>query len=99
MAINITHRPDLDHQVERLAAQLGLSGRGRKTAVIEKALKALEDQVAEVPGRSEVRASLHRFLQNGPRLRGEVLKLRPDLREPLSETLQNDLYDEWGVPR
>ena len=41
MAMNITHRPDLDDQVERLAAQLGLSGHGRKTAVIEKALKTL----------------------------------------------------------
>lgn len=99
MAINLTHRPDLDDRVERLAAQLGLSGHGKKTAVIEKALKALEDQVGKCPSRSETRASLNQFLENGPRLREEVLRQRPDLKEPLSETLQHDLYDERGIPR
>ena len=99
MAINITHRPHLDNRVERLAAQLGLSGHGRKTAVIEKALKALEDQVGKYPSRSEIRASLDQFLGNGPRLHEELLRQQPDLKEPLSETLQDDLYDELGIPK
>ena len=99
MAINFTNRPDLDNQVERLAARLGLFGHGRKTAVIEKALKALEDQVGQYPGQSEITASLNQFLENGPRLREEVLRQRPDLKEPLSETLQYDLYDARGIPR
>ena len=44
VAINIVHRPDLDARVEKLASCLGLRGRGRKTAVIERALAALEEQ-------------------------------------------------------
>ena len=44
MAINLVHRPDLDDRVENLAARLGLKGRGRKTAIIERALTALEEQ-------------------------------------------------------
>ena len=99
MAINITHRPDLDDRVERLAAQLGLSGRGRKTVVIEKALKALEEQVARCPSPSEIRASLNGFLENGPGLREEILEQNPDLKEPLSKTLQDELYDEQGIPK
>ena len=99
MAINITHRPDLDEQVERLAAQLGLSGHGRKTAVIEKALEALEEQVGRYPSRSEIRASLNRFMENGQRLREEILRQNPDLKEPLSQSLQDELYDEWGIPK
>ena len=99
MAMNITHRPDLDEQVERLAAQLGLSGHGRKTAVIEKALNALEEQVGRYPSRSEIRASLNRFLENGQGLREEILKQSPDLEEPLSQSLQDELYDEQGIPK
>ena len=99
MAINITHRPDLDDQVERLAAQLGLSGHDRKTAVIEKALKALEEQVARYPSQSEIRASLNRFLENGQGLREEILDQNLDLKEPLSKTLQDELYDEQGIPK
>ena len=99
MAIDLTQRPDLEKQVERLAAQMGLSGQGRKTEVIEQALKALEDQVGNFPSRSEIRDSLNQFLENGPQLREEVLRQRPDLKEPLSETLQDELYDAWGLPR
>ena len=99
MAINITHRPELDDQVERLAAQLGLSRHGRKTAVIEKALKALEEQVARHPSQSEIRASLHRFVENGQGLREEILERNPELKEPLSKTLQDELYDEQGIPK
>ena len=99
IAINITHRPDLDDQVERLAVQLGLPRLGRKTAVIEKALQVLEEQVGTPPSRSEVRASLGRILENGRRLRREVLRRNPDLKEPLSQTLQDGLYDRWGLPK
>ena len=99
MAINITHRPELDDQVERLAAQLGLSRHGRKTVVIEKALKALEEQVARYPSQSEIRASLHRFVENGQGLREEILERNPELKEPLSKTLQDELYDEQGIPK
>jgi len=60
VAINITHRPDLDKRVERLAAQLRLAGHGRKTAVVEKALEALEDQVGRYPNGAEIKASLDR---------------------------------------
>ena len=97
--MNITHRPDLDDQVERLAAQLGLSGHGRKTAVIEKALKALEEQVGRYPSQSEIRASLNRFLENGQKLREKILAQNSDLREPLSQVLQDELYDERGIPK
>ena len=62
MAINIVHRRDLDERVERLAAQLDLRGRGRKTAVIEQALSALEQQVKQTrPGRDRIEASLERL--------------------------------------
>ena len=99
MAISITRRPDLDDQVERLAVQLGLPRHGRKTAVIEKALQALEQQVGRSPSRSEVRSSLSRILEKGRRLRREVLRRNPDLREPLSQTLQDGLYDRLGLPK
>ena len=99
MAINITHRPDLDDRVERLANRLGISGYGRKTAVIEEALSALEERVGNQVTKAQIRASLKSYLLNGNRLRQEVLRLCPDIREPLSRTLQQELYDERGVPR
>lgn len=99
MAINITHRPDLDDRVERLANRLGISGYGRKTAVIEKALGALEERVGNQVTKAQIRASLKSYLLNGDRLRQEVLRLCPDIREPLSQTLQEELYDERAVPK
>ena len=42
MAINLAHRPDLDSRVEQLADRLGLKGRGRRTATIERALTLLK---------------------------------------------------------
>ncbi|MDE0105845.1 MAG: hypothetical protein OXN89_25990 [Bryobacterales bacterium] len=99
MAINITHRPDLDDRVERLAKRLGISGYGRKTAVIEEALSALEERVGNQVTKAQVSASLNRYLRNGNRLRQEVLRLCPDIREPLSQALQEELYCERGVPR
>ncbi len=41
MAINLVYRPDLDNRIEKLAARLGLRGRGRKTAIIEQALAVI----------------------------------------------------------
>lgn len=99
MAINITHRPDLDERVERLAEQLRLAGHGRKTAVLEKALEALEEQVGRYPSKAEIKASLGRYLKNGPRLRKAILRENPHLKDPLSQTLQDELYDEWGIPK
>lgn len=65
MAINITHRPDLDDRVERLANRLGISGYGRKTAVIEEALSALEERVGNQVTKAQIRASLKSYLLNG----------------------------------
>ena len=66
MAINLVHRKDLDDRVERLAARLGLSGRGRKTAIIERVLTVLEEQVAHSrPRRADIEASLNRYIRAG----------------------------------
>ena len=70
-----THRHDLDERVERLAARLDLHGRGRKTAVIERALSALEEQTDGTrPDRAYVEAALERLARAGDRFRerGEV---------------------------
>ena len=100
MAINIAHRPDLDERVERLAGRLRMRGRGRKTAVIERALGALENEVeAAEPDRDAIRASLDGYARAGSRL-GERLKhLDPGDGRPLSQLLQDALYDERGLPR
>ena len=100
MAINIAHRHDLDERVERLAVRLGLRGRGRKTAVIERALDALESEAGRgETNRVAVRASLARYAKAGPRLRERLARLDPGDGRPLSEALQDDLYDERGLPR
>lgn len=100
MAINIAHRHDLDERVERLAVRLGLRGRGRKTAVIERALDALENEAGRGQAdRAAVRASLARYAKAGPRLRERLRHLGPGAGRPLSEALQDDLYDERGLPR
>jgi hypothetical protein len=100
VAINIAHRHDLDDRVERLASRLGLRGRGRKTAVIERALTALELRVeSDTPDRASIRASLERFAMSAPDLRRRMAHLDPGDGRPLSRTLQDDLYDERGLPR
>ncbi|MCY4453090.1 MAG: hypothetical protein OXC01_14155 [Immundisolibacterales bacterium] len=101
MAINLTHRPDLEERVERLAARLALEGRGRKTATIERALTALEERLAsDRPDRGAIEASIDRYIEAGLRLRerlsGTVL---PDYAPALSLSLQEDLYTERGLPR
>ena len=99
MAINIAHRHDLDERVERLAVRLGLRGRGRKTAVIERALDALENAGGDDADRAAVRASLTRYAEAAPRLRERLAHLEPGDGRPLSQVLQEDLYDERGLPR
>lgn len=100
MAINIAHRHDLDDRVERLASRLGLRGRGRKTAVIERALTALELRVeSDTPDRASIRASLERYAKDGPRLRARLGHLDPGDGRPLSQALQDSLYDDRGLPR
>ena len=100
MAINIAHRPDLDRQVERLAALLGLFGRGRKVRVIETALNALEESAERIrPDRNAIRASLQRFAAGAPRLRDQFSHRTAKDGRPLSLTLQEELYDDRGLPK
>ncbi len=100
MAINIAHRRDLDQRVERLAVRLGLRGRGRKTAVIERALAALEQEAAgDEADRTAVGASLARYAKAAPRLRERLPYLVSGDGRPLSQALQEDLYDESGLPK
>ena len=97
MAINLVHRKDLDERVERLAARLGLSGRGRKTAIIERALTVLEEQVAHSrPRRADIEASPNRYIRAGRDLRA---RYGDGSERPLSEALQEALYDDRGLPR
>ena len=99
MAINLTHRPDLDARVEKLAAHMGLKGRGRKTAVVEKALAALEDRISLMDAES-ILASLKRFEGHGTLIVAELAEdLDRDRAKPLSLILQEALHDEHGLPR
>ena len=101
MAINLVHRPDLDDRVENLASRLGLKGRGRKTAIIELALTALEERerVAH-PGPAAIAASLQGYIERGAGLRARLTENdSPDRSQPLSVLLQQALYDERGLPR
>ena len=101
MAINLAHRPDLDDRVEKLATRLGLRGRGRKTAIIEQALAALEERAERAyPDRAAVTASLDRYIEAGPRLRQRLAGSgRPLFEPPLSLSLQRVHYDEEGLPK
>ena len=99
MAINLTHRPDLDERVERLASRLGINGRGRKTAVIEKALRALEAQVPRMSPEA-ILAALEKYEGSGALIAAELAD-DPELdhSKPLSQALQDVLYDEHGLPK
>ena len=101
MAINLAHRPDLDNRVEKLAARFGLKGRGRKTAIIERALTALEEQAKHAyPDRAAVTATLDRYIKAGPRLRRRLAGSGGPLFEPpLSQSLQRAHYDGQGLPK
>ena len=99
MAINLTHRPDLDEKVERLAALMGINGRGRKTAVIERALDALEERLPCLSPEA-ILASLRQFEGGGALIAAELAD-DPELdhSKPLSQALQDVLYDERGLPK
>ena len=99
MAINLTHRPDLDARVEKLASRLGINGHGRKTAVIERALTALERQTPRMSA-EEIARSLEQFGQNANLIAAELAD-DPELdhTKPLSQALQDVLYDEHGLPK
>ena len=100
MAINIAHRQDLDDRVERLAARLDLHRRGRKTAVIERALRALEEQVDKArPARAVILASLDRLTEAGDRYRERAGVPAAGDRRPLSQAWQEELYDDDGLPK
>ena len=98
MAINLTHRPDLEERIERLASRFGMNGRGRKTAVIERALTVLEAQNAPMSP-EEIQASLAQFT-HGDQIAAELAD-DPELdhSKPLSQALQEVLYDEYGLPK
>ena len=100
MAINLTHRPDLDNRVEQLADRLELKGRGRKTVIIERALTALEERLAsDRPDCVAIEASIDRYIEVGARLRERLSgKDLPDSVPSLSPSLQQTLYDERPLP-
>ena len=99
MTINIAHRPDLERRVEKLAERMGLKGLGRKTAAIERALGALEERLEqERPDRDAIRASLDGYIADGARLRRRLAGKIAAGTAPLSQTLQDELYDEQGLP-
>lgn len=99
MAINLTHRPDLEQRIERLASRFGMNGRGRKTAVIERALTALEQQTPRMRP-EEIEESLEQFGRNADLIAAELAN-DPELdhTKPLSQALQDVLYDEHGLPK
>ena len=99
MAINLTHRPDLDLRVEKLAFRLGINGRGRKTAVIEKALSALEAQ-APLMSSEDILKALDKYGGSADLIAAELANDRDlDHSKPLSQALQDVLYDEHGLPK
>ncbi len=103
MAINLTHRPDLEDAIEQLAKRLNMTGRGRKTRVIERALDALQDKLdVQQPSPEYIRDSLAKLATDGEVFREQVYRDNPHWRtseKPLSELLQEELYDEIGLPK
>ena len=78
---------------------MGVNGRGRKTAVIEKALAALEDRITLMDAES-ILESLKQFEGHGVLIAAELAAdSELDRSKPLSQTLQEVLYDEHGLPR
>ena len=100
MTIKIAHRADLERRIEKLAERMGLKGRGRKTAVVERALAALEERLEqEQPDREAIRASLDGYIARGAGLRRRLAGKVADRAAPLSQALQDELYDERGLPK
>ena len=100
MAINIPHRQDLDARVENSAARPDLRGRERKTAVIERALRATGEQTGRGrPNRAGVEAALERLAAAGDRFREREWRGRSTAADrALSQVWQDELYDEHGLP-
>ncbi len=101
MAINIAHRSDLDARVEALALRLGFNGKGRKTRIIERALHALETEVeAQRPSEEAMNEAIKRIQEHGAKWRTQLIKEYPD-QDPdnFSQFLQEQLYDEHGLPK
>ena len=96
-AVEPVHSPGMDARIEELAARLGLTGPERKTAVIERALSALEDHAGrQRPDRAQVARALDRYIAAGPGLRK---RLTAGGDGALSSVLRRSLYDERGLPR
>ncbi len=101
MAINLTHRPDLEIRIESLAERLKLKGRGRKSATIERALTALEEKLdSERPSQEYIGESLANLAEGGDRFREQIYRQFPQLQgKALSLALQDEVYDEQGLPK
>ncbi len=52
-----------------------------------------------LPGREAMRASLNGYLANGARLRRRLEGKAADRTAPLSQALQEELYDDRGLPK
>lgn len=100
MAIYIAHRPDLDRRVEILADHLGLRGKGRKTRIIEHALDSLEAKVrSSKPSEEEIDAAFAKYEDAAEEVRISLQKQLPySNADHLSRFLQEELYDEHGIP-
>ena len=100
MAINLTHRPDLEIRIERLSRQLKLTGRGGKTGTIERALDALEEKLeSERPNREHVYEVLMQIAADGKEVSEQMYRDNPHFRgKPLSQALQDELYNDDGLP-
>ena len=100
MAINIPHRQDLDARAEKSAARPDLRGRERKTAVIERGLRATQEQTERARrDRAGVEAALERLAEAGDRFREREGRGRSTAADrPSSQVWQDELYDGRGLP-
>ncbi len=100
MAIQLT--PDLEARVEKLATLLGMNGNGSRTAVLERAIAALEEQTPQPHGLTPdaIGALLNQFGNNADLIAAELAD-DPELDhdKPLSQALQDVIYDEHGLPK
>ena len=72
-----------------------LKGRGRKAKTNERAPGALEER----PDRAAIKASLDGYIADGARLRRRLAGKVADRAAPLPQALQDELYDEQGLPK
>ncbi len=101
MAINLTHRLDLEEKIEYLAGRLKLTGRGRKTLTIERALDALEEKIeSDLPNPEYIRMTLAKYMERGDEFRKDMYKAYPHLRgKDLSLAITDELYEKSGLPK